>query len=426
MDNLDKILFVSYFWPPLGGVPPQRSIRLATKLKEKGVIPTIITTSNKYGWTTLDNSLEKQVDDIRTIRTKSWGTDALHPEHRNIFKLLSIKTANVLALDYMYFWNFTLYSTLKRLVEEEGFRYIYNSSPPFSPLYSLYRLKKHFPDIVIIEDLRDSLLGYPAIFKTGIKLKNEFRLLRCKSEERRLLRSVDIFFSATLGIREEYLSQYSFLKPDNFHILTNGYLESDWEGIPEYKPDNNFKITYTGTFPLSRSPKNFLIGMQKAIRKNRELKDKTRIIFAGTLSDRDKILIRNFEYGDKIELTGVIEHKRTLELQSRSDVNLLIITSDGGKAVLTGKLFEYIRSGRPILTLVPEGESREVIRKGNLGVICNPDDPDHIAKGILQLFEQWQINQLYSTFNPTFSKQFSWDYLSDKFIQVLSGYSKGS
>lgn len=56
-----RILFITYFYPPLGGIPPQRSIRLSRKLVQQGVEIIVLTTSNRLGWTNIDETLLEKI-----------------------------------------------------------------------------------------------------------------------------------------------------------------------------------------------------------------------------------------------------------------------------------------------------------------------------------------------------------------------------
>jgi glycosyltransferase involved in cell wall biosynthesis len=59
---------------------------------------------------------------------------------------------------------------------------------------------------------------------------------------------------------------------------------------------------------------------------------------------------------------------------------LLVPDADGrGKGVLSGKVFEYLAAGRPILAVVPpDGAAAELIRETRAGMVVAPDDVDGI------------------------------------------------
>ena len=67
----------------------------------------------------------------------------------------------------------------------------------------------------------------------------------------------------------------------------------------------------------------------------------------------------------------------SLALQRDSEALLLLIPDAGGrgKGVLSGKVFEYIAVGRPILAVVPpDGAAARLIRETEAGVVAPPDD----------------------------------------------------
>jgi glycosyltransferase involved in cell wall biosynthesis len=61
--------------------------------------------------------------------------------------------------------------------------------------------------------------------------------------------------------------------------------------------------------------------------------------------------------------------------------------ADGrGKGVLSGKVFEYLAAGRPILAAVPpDGAAAELIRETGAGVVAAPDDVDGIRSALEDL-----------------------------------------
>ena len=70
----------------------------------------------------------------------------------------------------------------------------------------------------------------------------------------------------------------------------------------------------------------------------------------------------------------------------------MIPEADGrGKGVLSGKVFEYIAVGRPILAIVPpDGAAAELIRETGAGVVAPPDDPAAIRAALDELHARWR------------------------------------
>ena len=83
--------------------------------------------------------------------------------------------------------------------------------------------------------------------------------------------------------------------------------------------------------------------------------------------------------GDLVRVGPALPRAECLALQQASDVQLLLMWNHPGEAgIYSGKLFEYLGSGRPILMLGYEhGAAADLIRERSAGVVAN--DPDDIA-----------------------------------------------
>lgn len=417
-----RILFITYFYPPLGGIAPQRSIRLSRKLAELGVDLTVLTTSNSEGWTNIDNSLLEKIKNIRVIRTPCFGTDSLYRRKPFIIqfpKLIFIKILNVFFMDYMFFWNFTLFFKAFKIIYKEKPDFVYNSTPPFSSFFTIIFLKIFFPRLVVVGDFRDSFMGYPGIFRKGFWLKNIVRFLFCALWERIVLRHIDIFFAVSPGILDELKAKAGNNRKRIFELLHNGYDEADWAEIPPYTRGEKFRITYTGTFPLFRSPRAFFEGYARAIEENEEISKFGEILMVGQFSEEHLLLFRRFPYNKVLKVVGEVPYRKALEFQALSDVNLLILDELERADVVTGKIFEYMRAGRPILAIVPQGEAKRIIMEGNLGICVSPSDIDNIKKAILHLFHLWKTNSLDIYANKEYALKFEWTNLAHRFISVL-------
>ena len=96
-------------------------------------------------------------------------------------------------------------------------------------------------------------------------------------------------------------------------------------------------------------------------------------------------------------LGGVLrtfEHRpyfESLELLHEAALLLLVVPPEGGEGNHTGKLFPYLASGRPILALAPENNvAAELVRNSRSGLVAAPDDPDAIARALVECHAAWR------------------------------------
>ena len=90
---------------------------------------------------------------------------------------------------------------------------------------------------------------------------------------------------------------------------------------------------------------------------------------------------------------------------SHADVLWLFIGS-GPKsdAISTGKIFEYMRSGKPIWAVInPQGITADILKSSGLAFIADNENPDEIASSLVNLYKNWQEGKL--TVQP------NWDYI---------------
>jgi glycosyltransferase involved in cell wall biosynthesis len=79
-----------------------------------------------------------------------------------------------------------------------------------------------------------------------------------------------------------------------------------------------------------------------------------------------------------------------------ADALLLYIPSGiNAQSVLTGKIFEYLRSGKPVLAVVPpDGIAAELLNKAGTGFIADHTDLKGIESNIAALFRTWERDEL--------------------------------
>ena len=162
--------------------------------------------------------------------------------------------------------------------------------------------------------------------------------------------------------------------------IANGCDFDDFAGL-EYRPAPRFRITHAGSFFGKRDPRPFLqafhdSGLDAVAR------------FVGDFRSSDREWADALELGDRLQLAEYAPRAESLRFQRDSEALLLLVPdADGrGKGVLSGKVFEYLAAGRPILAVVPpDGAAAELIRETRAGMVVAPDDVDGIRAALEEL-----------------------------------------
>jgi glycosyltransferase involved in cell wall biosynthesis len=167
--------------------------------------------------------------------------------------------------------------------------------------------------------------------------------------------------------------------------IPNGADFDDVAGL-ERHPSERFRITHTGSFFGRRDPRPFLQALADS--------DPGIVArFLGDFRDADREWATGLGLGDRLELMPYAPRAESLALQRNSEALLLLIPDAGGrgKGVLSGKVFEYVAVGRPILAAVPlDGAAAALIRETGAGVVAAPDDPGAIRAALGELHRRWQ------------------------------------
>jgi glycosyltransferase involved in cell wall biosynthesis len=167
-------------------------------------------------------------------------------------------------------------------------------------------------------------------------------------------------------------------------VVANGCDFDDFAGL-EYTPAPRFRITHTGSFFGKRDPRPFLQAFHDA-----DLDAVAR--FVGDFRSTDREWAEALGLGDRLQLVDYLPRVESLRYQRDSEALLLLVPEAGGrgKGVLSGKVFEYIAAGRPILAVVPpDGAAAELIRETGAGVVVAPDDVDGIKAALVELHSRF-------------------------------------
>jgi glycosyltransferase involved in cell wall biosynthesis len=110
--------------------------------------------------------------------------------------------------------------------------------------------------------------------------------------------------------------------------------------------------------------------------------------FVGDFRSSDREWAESLGLGDRLQLVDYLPRAEALRLQRDSEALLLLVPEAGGRGrgVLSGKVFEYLAAGRPILAVVPpDGAAAELIRQTGAGAVVAPDDVAGIRSALEDL-----------------------------------------
>jgi glycosyltransferase involved in cell wall biosynthesis len=268
-----------------------------------------------------------------------------------------------------------------RLARQEGIDVVITTSPPGS-VHFVGAAVKRATNARWVADLRDSLVAHP--HRDAQRL-----VVRAKEQGQHAVAKLVTSQADAIVTVSDAIGAEMRARSETARVVTiaNGSDFDDFDGLAYHPGSERFRITHAGSFFGKRDPKPFLTALARV--------DGVVARFVGDFRTADREWAANIL--DRMELIPYAPHRRSLELQRDSEALLLLIPDAGGRGrgVLSGKVFEYLAAGRPILAVVPpQGAAAELIRATGAGVVVAPDDIDGIERELTALRDRWRAGSL--------------------------------
>ncbi|RKY02663.1 hypothetical protein DRP77_07545, partial [Candidatus Poribacteria bacterium] len=311
---------------------------------------------------------------------------ALFPLKRGIGYGLYLVRRYLLIPEELILW--LPFAVLKgaRICRGEGIDLIFSTAPFFVNHLVALALKT-MTGLPWVADYRNLWVDNPTRgHRTPLHRAVEERL------DRRVIECSDKIVVIAEQMKEFLLNRYPSLKPEDVTCIGNGYDPSDFDFTPPAPERDRFLISYTGAIYDGYPTAQFLTAVGELVRGDPEMREKLRVAFYGavTEAERDKMegIIDGYGMRDIVSFGGVIPRREALMQAAASNALLLMFGGRGAniETVIPGKLYDYIAAGKPVIAVVPEGAAAELVRRGNCGVVVDPDDTRGIKKAILRLY----------------------------------------
>ena len=397
-----RVLMFTYYYPPLGGAGVQRSLKFSKYLPGFGITPSVIS-ADSAGYTQ-DRSLMAEVPaGIEVLRlphtpaltrllalTKRHGGSrapapaapvapgaAMSAPAPGRWRDLALQLITSLQVpDDKVAWARQARRAALALMQRTPFDLVFSSSPPVSAHLAAMHVARH-AGVPWVADFRDLWTANPDYIAPAWRRVVDRRL------EGRFLAQA----SGVVTVSEHLAASLAERAGPRVPVLSipNGYDEADFAGAQarEHEP-GSFCIVHAGTFYGQRSPQGFLNGVEQLFEREPATRARLRIRFIGNMGARFEPMLSAFgaRHPGVLERTGYIAHHQALAEVLSADALLLVIGGDdeGAAGVMTGKLFEYLRAGRPILLLgATDGEAARLVREAGAGEVLGHGDPARVA-----------------------------------------------
>lgn len=285
------------------------------------------------------------------------------------------------------------------------------------PAFTLFRMgkavKRKFPFLPVLYDYRDPWYLW--------NLHKGFAYRR----ERDYLKYADGIAGFSRAFTDKMISAFC-LPPERCAAIYNGYSETDWKAFEnsrnafapgwESGPASRLRLAFVGNISLDPFPGNFRNPSEliRVIEKFPEVE----CAFIGASGPKAGTLERNIRY------IGKVSQKDSFAWMKSSDVLISIHldeTDCSGKYLISGKFYDYMRSGR-VMWHIGSGDSlmSRWIAKYGLGIAC-PNEPDALYASLEKLVSVWRQGKLSSLRSCTMERirSFSREYQNERYLHFI-------
>lgn len=399
-NSYPKVLIVAYWFPPAGGIAVQRALSLVKYLPACGFEVHVLAPKNPPA-PVLDPALLRHIPAGVHVHR---AVTPMPPSHwrARIWKLVSRSRAapqpaaatgpapeasvaggrswqsrvsdsvrGMLCPDPEVVWYPFALRKASRIIRRHGIQAVIVTAPPFSLFLLGNALKRRFPKVRYISDFRDDWLRF---FLTTFEFHSSDAIRRraARIELETVTRS-DAIVLVTPRLLTETRERYPGVDREKFTCIPNGYDPEIFANFRSRRHNGpQMVVTYVGTVYKTTSPQPYFAALARL---PEEIRDGIETRFVGRITDEEQALLGNCKA--PVKVLGFVPQSEALRYMEETDF-LLVTMADPTAA--TGKVYEYLATGKPILAISPKGgEIDLMLHETGAGWCAAPDDPAGIA-----------------------------------------------
>lgn len=400
-----RVLILSYYFPPLASAGGHRMGALSRHLAEAGADVRVVTV--KHGLDVTDPALLDQLpDSIRVRRVPSLegaklrhmlrdrfkhsesqpdpvAEEAEEEQHRSILQRVLIALAwSLSAARLLQPWGFRrwIYArnaqrALREEIERERPDVLLASLGPMSQTWAALGAAED-TGVPVVFDFRDLWTTAPEYY-TSLRAYRISRPMLWIDQrlERKALRGAS-FFVVNHDQMRKTLERLEPRAVGNSVTIPNGYEEDDFKAIPQPadRDSGQHIVRSVGTTYI------YTVGplLEACGRLDPETAAALRVELIGPYYDQN-LLSANKIAQRVVDVRPPMPHADALAAMTEADVLLFLLRDMPGiEDMIPARLYEYLRLGKPLLALAPEGAAKELVL-ANGGTVIHPSDVDGLA-----------------------------------------------
>lgn len=449
-----KVLFIAYHFPPIGGSGVQRPGKFVKYLSLYGWQPYVVSTDEdpEQG---VDCTLLKDIPGdvnvwrVPTPRPKpvnrlahAVGWKPATPQMDETSSSPSVQSPPQFSLalwvkrlrrailaplyliqnppvDQNLFWSLRVVPLARQIIKQGDIDVILTTSPPWSPLLTGFLLKL-LTGKPWVADFRDPWTDNTFIyFPTAIQRWFDAHL------ERFLVRRANALVAVTPPLVQGLTERVAGSKKKPPVLIPNGWDEDDLVsdadvqagGTLEQNTDGKIILLHPGN-AYQGEPLPILKALEQLPGASSSLETRLQFRFVGYMHPADTAQIHTSAYDALFNITlERVPHPEALHLMRKAHVLLLLLRK--GANAYSGKVFEYMVIGKPVLAIT-SGIAADLVHQVGIGCAISPENQEELASALHQIAFDYEgfVDKYYHP-NWELIRQYNRKILTERLASVL-------
>jgi glycosyltransferase involved in cell wall biosynthesis len=367
-----RILLVAYFYPPLNSIGARRPSALAKWLRLRGHDVTVLT--SVQSGTAPDDAAAGVVRTRDLLATRlNWRgqsldvatgrSDAAWDPDPGVWGKIFVPDVQVVS------WMPFAVAGARRLHRLHGFDAVVTTAPLEVGHAAGLALQRR--GVAWIADFRDGWrfeaprADWPLAVQR--RLDDAF--------ERVVVRRADARVTVSEPLSDDLRRRHGTA----VETITNGFDPEDevLAGEPPAGVVDPAKLTlvHTGGLGAERTLRPLLVALARLADADPGVRERIELVLAGQQTAQERALYADPAHAPFVRHLGYVDRPSSLALQRAADV-LVLVTSGVRTGEATGKLFEYLAAGRPILALGAGSAAGTIVTGARAGIAIPTHDAD--------------------------------------------------
>lgn len=429
---MKKVLIITYYWPPSGGIGVLRCLKFAKYLRDFGWEPIIFTAEDAH-YPSIDHSNNKDIPQGITI-LKQKITEPYH-----IYKVITGQKPDANVNNVFYasekskgtMHNLSVWIRSNFFIPDARALWI---NPSVKML--LTYLKKNPVDAIIsngpphsntrIATLLKKKTGIPwhADFQDPWSQVDYFSMLKLTrwglKKHLKMEQEVFAYANSISIVSKSWAIDLEQIGAKNVKILPWGYDKNDFDGV-EKMLFSGFSMVHAGILGNDRNPIELWEALHILQQDSPECFNQIQVHLYGLVDKTVSADIEQYRLTQTVKQPGSVSRNQAISAMMGSSVLLLLLNrQENAAGRIPGKFFEYLAAGRPILAIGPkESDIADLMAETSSGFYVPFGDIKACLSALYQLLHHYKKDTLSGAEKETIA-QFSNKAITGKLAEILN------